>query len=166
MQGEGPSAGKPYNLNLIGASSDQIAIDEVFCRVVGIDPHGVPTLYPVSDLEIRGEKLEDIKVSDFKFYDVFPESVFHLPIPSVILKKFLQEKPVILKNRCTNCKTCIKVCASGAIDEGEDVVKINYDKCIYCYCCSEFCPEKAIKIKRNPLVNFMRGILRRLRIPA
>jgi len=166
MDGDGPSAGKPYQLNLIGASADQEAIDRVFCRVAGIDPKIVPTLTPGNEIKVVGDKIEDVRVSDFKSYDIFPEDVFHLPIPPVLLKKLLQERPVILKEKCTNCGTCIKVCASSAIKEGKDAVQIDYDKCIRCFCCAEFCPEKAIYIKRNRLVELMRGILRRLRLKA
>jgi len=166
MEGEGPSAGAPYNLGLIGASGDAMALDEVFCRIVGQNPQAVPTLYPLGKIEIKGEPLEKLRVHDFKTVEFFPESAFHLPIPAGLFNRLVQEKPQVVENLCTRCKTCILVCASGAITEKKNAVNINYDKCIRCLCCSEFCPEKAIRVRRNPLFLFFHKLLQKFSIPA
>lgn len=165
MEGEGPSAGAPYNLGLIGASGDALALDEAFCRIVGQNPQEVPTLYPLGKIEIKGEPLEKLRVHDFKTIEFLPESAFHLPIPAGLFNRLVQEKPQVVENLCIRCKTCILVCASGAITEGKNAVNINYDKCIRCLCCSEFCPEKAIRIRRNPLFLFFHKLLQKFSIP-
>lgn len=165
MEGEGPSAGDPYNLGLIGASGDAVALDEVFCRIAGIDPREVPTLYNAGEVEVKGEQVEKVKVYDFKAIDFFPEEVFHLPVPAGLFNKLIGEKLLVVKEKCTNCGTCIEVCSSRAIDKGENSVKINYDKCIRCLCCAEFCPEKAIRVRRNPLFLFFHKLLQKINIP-
>ena len=159
MAGEGPSAGEPYPLGLIGVSEDQMAIDQVFCEVCGIDPKSVPILEYQKDIEVIGEKK---KVSDFKHYASFPEKVLHLGLLGWLMKLIFQEKPVIMRDICTKCQTCVKVCASGAIS---DEIVIDYDKCIRCYCCAEFCPEKAVKIQRNPILYWLNNLLQRLKPP-
>jgi glutamate synthase domain-containing protein 2/Pyruvate/2-oxoacid:ferredoxin oxidoreductase delta subunit len=62
----------------------------------------------------------------------------------------------IMKDRCLNarmsgkCATCVEVCPYNvyAIDEAGQVRIQNYNACVGCRICSEFCPEDAIRI--NP----------------
>jgi glutamate synthase domain-containing protein 2/NAD-dependent dihydropyrimidine dehydrogenase PreA subunit len=62
----------------------------------------------------------------------------------------------IMKDRCINarmpgkCATCVEVCPYNvyAIDEAGQVRVQNYNACVGCRICSEFCPEDAIRI--NP----------------
>jgi uncharacterized protein (DUF362 family) len=159
MAGEGPSAGDPYPLGLIGISEDQMALDQVFCEVCGIDPRTVPIIECQKDIVVVGEMK---KVRDFKHYERFPEQVLHLGLLGGLLKLIFDEKPVILEDKCTKCRTCVSVCASKAIS---DEIVIDYDKCIRCYCCAEFCPEKAVKIKRNPILYWLNRLVQRLQPP-
>ena len=34
---------------------------------------------------------------------------------------------------------------------------IDYEKCIYCYCCSEFCPKKAVSLHGGVTNHIMRA---------
>jgi glutamate synthase domain-containing protein 2/NAD-dependent dihydropyrimidine dehydrogenase PreA subunit len=62
----------------------------------------------------------------------------------------------VMKDRCINarmpgkCATCVEVCPYEvyAIDEAGEVYVRNYNACVGCRICSEFCPEDAIRI--NP----------------
>ncbi|MEM4724324.1 MAG: 4Fe-4S binding protein, partial [Candidatus Hadarchaeum sp.] len=62
----------------------------------------------------------------------------------------------IMKDRCINarmtgkCATCVEVCPYDvyAIDQVGQVRVQNYNACVGCRICSEFCPEDAIRI--NP----------------
>jgi len=160
MEGEGPSAGNPYPLGLIGISTDQMAVDQVFSEICGIDPKSVPIIEYQKDIEVIGEK---IRAPGFKYYESLPEGVLHLGLLGQILNIFFREKPVILENKCTKCATCVMVCASRAI---LNEMKIDYGKCVRCFCCAEFCPEKAIIIKRNPAIHFINRLLQSLPIPG
>lgn len=62
--------------------------------------------------------------------------------------------PLILKNKCTSCKKCIKKCPVNAISMNKKRAKINDYICIYCGKCIKICPVNAIikdneKIKMN-----------------
>ncbi len=62
----------------------------------------------------------------------------------------------VMKDRCINaampgkCATCVEVCPHEvyAIDDEGNVRVQNYNACVGCRICSEFCPEDAIRI--NP----------------
>ena len=51
---------------------------------------------------------------------------------------------VVLKDKCTYCKTCVPVCPAGAFHDGKDHVVINPDVCIDCGACEMSCPNQAI----------------------
>lgn len=43
MEGNGPGSGTPVNMNVLLLSTDPVALDAVFCRLVDLDPELVPT---------------------------------------------------------------------------------------------------------------------------
>jgi 2-oxoacid:acceptor oxidoreductase delta subunit (pyruvate/2-ketoisovalerate family) len=54
-------------------------------------------------------------------------------------------KPVIERERCTNCLICWIFCPEPAIYKNElGVVEIDYMHCKGCGICAEECPRKAI----------------------
>ncbi len=160
MQGEGgPVGGELINLNLISASNDPIALDRVICQVIGEDPMKITTNKIAMDhaispkeIEILGEKVENVACKDFKKILMLPKGTF--PGPLVIqnyLSKILSEKPTLIESKCIHCKICQKVCQSKAISFPINIPIYNYDKCIKCFCCLEMCPEKAIVAKRDKI---------------
>ena len=50
---------------------------------------------------------------------------------------------------CIKCKTCQKVCPSGAITIEENKFIFDLKKCIFCGNCSFYCPVKAINMTEN-----------------
>jgi uncharacterized protein (DUF362 family) len=44
MQGQGPGSGDPVKLDLVLASTDYVAMDIAVCKILGIEPVGIPVL--------------------------------------------------------------------------------------------------------------------------
>jgi len=55
---------------------------------------------------------------------------------------------LIIKDKCTGCKICIKACPFGAIEVVEKKAIINLDKCNLCGACVEVCKFFAIIIEK------------------
>lgn len=64
-----------------------------------------------------------------------------------VIGEHFRGKPVV-KN-CIKCRTCQKVCPSGAITITDDKFTINLKKCIFCGNCSFYCPVKAINMTED-----------------
>jgi len=47
-------------------------------------------------------------------------------------------------DNCVACGTCVEECPNNAIQEGEEIYKINPDDCTECGVCVEICPVGAI----------------------
>jgi len=54
------------------------------------------------------------------------------------------ERPVLNKDRCTNCLICWIFCPEGTIKRMDDKVEIDYDYCKGCGICANECVRKAI----------------------
>lgn len=165
MEGEGPNGGKPKQIGLILASSDPVALDAAACAIVGIDPLSIDTTRlayeqglgcgDLGSIEIRGERIEDVLVRDFK-----PSSGrsdwARIPAPiRQLLRRKLVAIPVVREHECTGCGDCAAACPVGAISPGRPA-KIDLEKCIRCYCCAEVCNFSAIQLRRGWLARVMR----------
>jgi len=53
-------------------------------------------------------------------------------------------RPVIDKDRCSDCKMCSFHCPDGAIDFNR--IKVDLDYCKGCGICAKICPSKAIRV--------------------
>ncbi len=163
MEGSGPSAGDPKELGMILASTDGVAIDSFISHVLGRDPLKIATNknayerglgeVDISKIEVVGYQPEAI--TDFKW----PSTIISLDrVPSSIAKglmRFWWSRPAIDPEICTKCGRCIKNCPVGALSAGIEIPEFNYPECINCMCCSEMCPEKAIKLEKSLLSRMM-----------
>ncbi len=164
MEGEGPGpSGKPKKIGAVIVSQDAVALDYIAVNLVGLNVKKVFTVtegfkrgYGVTspdDVQLKGEPLEDMRITDFKA----PKSVVSggviWPLTSPIVKNLFVEKPVPKAGACTLCYYCMTVCPAGAIAKVDQakVPKYNYNKCIRCFCCMETCPEAAIELKKGVL---------------
>lgn len=145
MQGEGPSGGIPVNLGIILASENAIALDITVCKILNIEPIGIPIL---KQARIRGLWPNEINYPQLTPKDVSYNG-FILPSTAnyILTGKKTPKKSPFITSRCTSCGMCQEICPKNAITNTSNKAQINYQKCIKCYCCHEVCPEKAIELK-------------------
>jgi len=158
MEGNGPNAGIPRHVGIIGASTDAVALDATLCRLLGFSAEQLGTCVigqslgvGVADedrIRVVGDEPEGFPLKDFKA----PKSMtmaWNLS-ESNPLRRFLENqlvaRPRIDPARCSGCKTCLTHCPPEAIGEDDGKIVIDYGKCISCYCCHELCSENAIDV--------------------
>ena len=144
MEGDGPFSGTPIDLNLLLASENSIAIDLAICKILNINPIGIPTLKRANVRKIWPTKINYpiLKPKDVEYKD------FRLPSTAgyILTGKKTPAKSPKPNEKCTCCKECIEICPMDAIKIISKKASIDYSKCIRCYCCHEVCPESAIKL--------------------
>ena len=54
-------------------------------------------------------------------------------------------RPIIDKNECSACGSCVDVCPNGVLDiVGDHATVVDEDSCIACGACLDACPTGAI----------------------
>nr|WP_294527371.1 DUF362 domain-containing protein [uncultured Blautia sp.] len=169
MEGNGPGAGDPVSMNVLLMSTDPVALDSVFARLVYLDSVLVPTNYHGEKMGLGTWKEEEISLLLHTGEEIsIAEAVkrFGKPDFNVDRKRIrqniwtrmakalnlFQKKPYIQADLCVKCGICVKSCPvpEKAVDfrKGKDQPPVyDYKKCIRCFCCQEMCPKKAIKVK-------------------
>ncbi len=156
MEGNGPNSGRPIPLGLVLASGDSLSLDQIVCDLLGISRESLFTNRVAFEqgigrdpIDVLGERVEDVKISDFQFPSL-SQPDWHLPgFLSRALKNALTSKPVIDEEVCKSCDRCAEICPPKALArKGEDLV-FDYGQCIRCLCCLEVCEEGAISIKQG-----------------
>ncbi len=64
----------------------------------------------------------------------------------------MENKLIIKKEQCPQNHSCpaVKVCPVGALTQEKfSAPTINYEKCIRCGKCSNFCPKKALVLQAD-----------------
>ena len=168
MEGNGPGSGDPVPMNVLLMSTDPVALDSVFSRLVYLKPEMVPTNYHGEKMGLGTWKEEEIalltpdgKISMAEAVKKYGNPDFHVDRTEVrkniwtrmagALKVF-QKKPYIYADKCVRCGICVQSCPvpGKAVDfrKGKGKLPVyDYRKCIRCFCCQEMCPKKAIKVK-------------------
>ena len=169
MEGNGPGAGDPVPMNVLLMSTDPVALDSVFARLVYLDPALVPTNYHGEKMGLGTWKEEEISILLHTGEEISAaEAVkrFGKPDFKVDRKRIrqniwtrmakalnlFQKKPYIQADLCVKCGICVNSCPvpEKAVDfrKGKDQPPVyDYKKCIRCFCCQEMCPKKAIKVR-------------------
>jgi uncharacterized protein (DUF362 family)/Pyruvate/2-oxoacid:ferredoxin oxidoreductase delta subunit len=158
LEGDGPgTGGSPRYLGVIMASTDPLALDITVSTMLNLKPEAVPTNKAAlkmlgssesykNELVVNGE-LPDIR--DFKFPDRG-----HLIFGPLFTHKFMRShfvtRPSTDKELCKLCGECWKYCPAQVIQLQNKELKIDYEKCIRCFCCVEVCPHGAMKTKTPP----------------
>lgn len=158
MEGNGPRNGDPIAMNCLLLSTDPVALDSVFCKLVGVNPAIIPTitygqeygLGNYQDVEVVGDTIDSLKKEDFnisnKQLQKEDKTKFELLKPVI-------RRPYIKEDDCKKCGICVEVCPLDekalSFKDGDKTVPpvYDYNKCIRCYCCQEMCPHHAIDVK-------------------
>jgi uncharacterized protein (DUF362 family)/Pyruvate/2-oxoacid:ferredoxin oxidoreductase delta subunit len=167
MEGEGPASGSLREVGVILASEDTVALDAVATKIIGLDPMDIYTtkyaterglgIGNLQDIEVVGERLEDVTVPDFKL-PASATSVLTRKAPKVLTRYLLSQlsvRPQIVKSKCTGCFECESVCPVSAISRTNGKAEINHNRCIRCMCCHEVCHYGAIVPKRTIVGNVL-----------
>lgn len=145
MHGQGPAGGgDPIDIGLALASTDGVAMDISVCKLIGIEPTGIPLL---KRAKIRGLWPDKIKYPLIK-PDESRIDGFKMPNTASHLQggKKTQAKSPLITEKCIGCGECKSICPKQAIKLVDETAVVNYSKCIRCYCCHEICPVNAIKL--------------------
>lgn len=162
MEGEGPTNGRPRQVDLILAGADAAAIDAVCARTLGVSPHAIPMLRTIRELDAGETRLANIaivgdgatpldgahlKPSMARWLQRIPESIFK---PATYV---LASRPRVRQKHCVKCGACARICSQQAIewDEVRAQYRVHKERCILCMCCLESCPHQAIEV-RSPLL--------------
>jgi ferredoxin len=146
MQGQGPGSGDPLKMDLVLASTDYVALDIAVCKILGVEPVGIPVL---KRAKLRGLWPDRI---DYPILEPAQAAIqgFRLPNTADHLltgKKHPGKSPVIT-DKCTGCGDCESICPKDAVRVQGWKAAVTYSKCIRCFCCHEVCPEDAIMLRR------------------
>ncbi len=170
MQGEGPTAGTPYNSGKILISTDPLALDTIAINMLGIGLTDIPILSAAVKRNLGESTLQNIELcGDYQEIPRFKN--FKLPknfgsIPKNNSKALgrvidlLKSRPIINPKKCIQCNTCVDSCPVKAIES--TTKQIDYSKCIECLCCHELCLPKALELKRkNTIIDILASIMLR-----
>ena len=168
MEGNGPGSGDPVSMNVLLMSTDPVALDSVFSRLVYLKPEMVPTNYHGEKMGLGTWKEEEITLLTPDGEISMAEAVKKYGNPDFNVDRtevrkniwtrmagalnIFQKKPYIEADKCVRCGICVQSCPvpGKAVDfrKGKDKPPVyDYKKCIRCFCCQEMCPKKAIKVK-------------------
>lgn len=167
MEGNGPTSGDPVPMNVILMGSDPVAVDAVFCALIGLPAENVPTnvygkqmglgTYLEDEIEIVSEDgVLSFSEAAGKYgnpeFDVVRTKHTSKGLMGFMTRfKRFKRKPKINGALCKKCGVCVEVCPvegkALAFKNGRKNPPVyDYKKCIRCFCCQEMCPHKAIYV--------------------
>ena len=170
MEGNGPSAGTPVNINVVLASNSPYHVDQAACHIIRLDTKDVPMLKrlqerkmigQLSDINFTGESIEKFIMPSFEIVRGRASMSLHesnLPrFVKLLINKHLQSRPEVNENDCNGCAVCQEACPAKIIEISPNrKAIIDYPECIRCYCCQELCPQKAIKMYKPRMVKMLK----------
>ena len=184
MEGEGPTGGDPRQIGAIVTSTDVLAVDILGATLVGMEPDIVTTTRlaaarglttgKVDDLEILGDSLDNLRITDFREGIDTPLDPGLIPAPLRFLVRVatpptINDQPntrsaralrglaqgwiwkqMVARpratERCIACGFCVQHCPVNAIEIVNGRAQMDGKTCIRCYCCHELCPHDAIEL--------------------
>ncbi len=121
MDGNGPRNGDPFDLGIIMAGSDGVAIDAVACSIVGINPVESPPLRIASEkgygtidlgnIDIYGPSIEELQVQGFRVPKAARPSMRQRLMSGEtgrVLRNWFTTRPSVVRNSCRGCRVCAR----------------------------------------------------------
>ncbi|KLU65305.1 pyuvate ferredoxin oxidoreductase subunit delta [Desulfosporosinus acididurans] len=148
MEGNGPASKDLVNLGKIIAGVDPVAVDTVVAHMMGF-----PDLPRTIELAAaKGYGISELsRIHIDGNLEVIPG--FKLPQTDQrgqtsvnTMDSITAVRPLVDKELCSLCGTCIEHCPNGALTMDEYPI-VSPELCITCFCCQELCPQKAIELK-------------------
>jgi uncharacterized protein (DUF362 family)/Pyruvate/2-oxoacid:ferredoxin oxidoreductase delta subunit len=169
MDGDGPSAGRPFPIGAILAGPDPVAVDVLALELVRQEPATVPTVAGAmrrgwttgrgADLTVVGDDLAALQVDGFQMPQGMQAQMDRVP---AFLRRWgtgqLVASPLVTE-RCIGCELCIESCPVRTIGQMNGRARIRLENCIRCYCCHELCPEQAIELRQPWLRRVFAGLV-------
>jgi len=170
MDGDGPSAGDPFDFGYLLAGEDPAAIDRVIYEMIGFDAARGPILVEcgrrglgVTDLaaiDVSGVPLAEAKVAGFRhgtelgILRLVPRCLIRTISP--VMRDLFWIKPRIDPEICTDCGACERSCPTNSIGRDRKGRRIVLRKsCISCLCCQEVCRFHAIDLATSWLAKMV-----------
>jgi uncharacterized protein (DUF362 family)/Pyruvate/2-oxoacid:ferredoxin oxidoreductase delta subunit len=169
MEGNGPGNGDPIQLGALLASPHPVALDTVAITMVNLPEQSVWTQRVARQTGRQGVSLDELKLHGVplatlqttRFRPAKNSDInFGLPTPvKNLLKNAITAQPEITQ-ACQRCGHCVAHCPPEAMTMGppeamtlnSQGVKIDYGRCIRCFCCQELCPHNAITTRQGILL--------------
>jgi uncharacterized protein (DUF362 family)/Pyruvate/2-oxoacid:ferredoxin oxidoreductase delta subunit len=163
MEGNGPGNGDPIQLGALLASPHTVALDTVATAMVNLPEQRVWTQRVARQTGRQGSSLQELdlcgvpiaQLQTTRFRPAAQADVnFGLPTPvKNLLKNAITAQPEITQG-CQRCGHCVSHCPPQAMTLDTQGVKIDYGRCIRCFCCQELCPYAAIITQQGLLLRF------------
>lgn len=138
MEGNGPGSGDPVQMNVMLMSTDPVALDSVFSRLVYLKPEMVPTNYHGEKMGLGTWKEEEITLLTPDGEISMSEAVKRYGNP-----QFNVDRTEVRKNIWTRM--------AGALNIFQKKPYIENDKCVHCGICVQSCPVpgKAVDFRKG-----------------
>ena len=163
MEGNGPTQGTPRHLGLILAGKDPYELDRLGAAILTLKEDEIPYMTAAKQRGLFSSEGPEEYAAETQRYAVtgftrsgstsswFVADPEDKPVRKV-LKKALY---VLMRSRpepedsCTGCGHCVRGCPAKAIELKNGKARIDRRRCVRCFCCQEFCPTGAMKVKRS-----------------
>ena len=175
MEGNGPSAGTARPVGLVAASDDCVALDAVAAAIIGYKPDEVAGSRlarrrglgesRLDCIRMAGVPLDKARMPDFKKPSMHTAGPLVNLIPAALFRWLFNSAgtahPRIVAGQCTLCGECMTNCPADALSVVDGRMTPDDSLCISCYCCTEVCPQRAIRLQ-HPFAGRVAHAVKRL----
>ena len=162
MEGNGPTMGTPRHLGLVLACRDPYRLDRLCAALLGVKEKEIPYLEAAKRRGLLAEAEPEIgamaapyALTDFRRSGATASWFARSEEDRGLRKIAKQAMYVLFRSRpvpgreCTGCGKCARDCPAKAITIRGGRASIRRSACIRCFCCQEFCPTGAMKVRRS-----------------